>query len=223
MQEMKIISRVRKLLEAIDQSSKDTDQQATLNAQLALLVALDSTAYDEIVRSGRAFESHITAALAAVIAVPTTAIMLGVYNNEPDGGRSYIVDRVWALAIVAPASVGQAALIGALGQTRVAAAVSAALAINSQNGMGGKDTKAIVATAALDAVTGVAANWRLLPGQTAVHRAIASVPGQWLNAEINGRIIVPPGREFAMHVLADTVGSTFIGGIEWHEKQVELA
>jgi hypothetical protein len=223
MAEHKILFRVRKIVEALEAAAK-SDENPTLTEQLAQLIALDSSFYEEIVKAGRSFETHTTAALAAVIAVPTTAIMLGLYNNEPDGGRSYIIDRVWGLMIAGTAAAGQASLIGCLGQTRVAApAAAAGLLLNPLNGNGGKDTRGIAATAALDAVTGVAANWSVLPGQTGgIKVGAAATPGVFINADVNGRRIVPPGREFGMHVLADVVGSTFIGGIEYHEKQITL-
>ena len=221
--DLRLFGRIRQLLQSVDQRLAGDEEEFGLSQQGELLVALSTSPYGETVRAGRAFEVHTTAALAAVVAVPTTAIMLGIYNNEPDDGRVYIIDRAWALMAAGTAAAGQAALIGCLGQTRVASPTSASLAINSLNGMGGKDTRVINATAALDAVTGVAANWRVLPGQTGGQKVgAAATPGVYINADINGRIILPPGREFAVHVLADVVGSTFTAGIEWHEKHMEL-
>src|SRR6267143_3897886 len=92
-----ILARVRKGNEGFDSSSPDTAQQPTLNDQLEMFVALGSSAYGEIVRLGRAFEVHTPAAVAGVVAIPTTGVLLQIYNNEPDAGRSYIIDRCWAL------------------------------------------------------------------------------------------------------------------------------
>jgi hypothetical protein len=224
MMEIKLMARVRQLLQAVDQRSPGDEEAVGLSEQGELLVALATSAYGETVRCGRAFEVHTTAAVAAVVAVPTTAVLLQIYNNEPDDGRAAILDRAWALGAAGTAAAGQAALIGALGQTRVASPAAAALTINALNGMGGKDTRVIPATAALDAVTGVAGNWRLLPGQTTSSKpGAAATPGFWVNANIDGRIVLPPGRSFGIHVLADVVGSTFTVGIEWHEKNVKVA
>ena len=218
-----IAARVRQLAQAFDQRAPGDEELLSLSEQGELLVAVATSAYGEIVRIGRAFETHTTAAVAAAIAVPTTARLLGIYNGDADDGYSAIIDRVWALQLASAATAGQAALIGCLGQTRVAAPAAAALALNPLNGMSGKDSKEIITTAALDAVTGVAGNWRLLPGQTGgAHPGAAATPGMFLNAEVNGRIIVPPGRDFGVHVLADAVTSTFIVGIEWHRKNVKL-
>lgn len=221
--QMKIQGRIRKLLEALDQGSPGDDEQFVLNEQLEQLVAFGASPYGEIVRVGRAFETKTSGALAAVVAVPTVANMLSLWNGDPDGGRSLVIDRVWALNIVSTAVAGQAALIGCLGQTRVAALAASAFAKNALNGNGGNDTKVVASIANLDAVTGVVANWRLLPGQTGGSKpGAAGTPGYWVNSQVDGRIIVPPGRLFAAHVLANVIGETFICGIEWHERKMTL-
>jgi hypothetical protein len=93
------------------------------------------------------------------------------------------------------------------------------------NGLGGGngDTRArtVLTATALPAATGVAANW--MPWGPAIGApGAAATPGDGLWAPVDGRIIVPPGRFFAMHVLADVVGSTFQAFIGWHEKQIVL-
>jgi len=223
MMEIKMMARVRQLLQAIDQRSPGDEESLGLSEQGELLVALATSAYGETVRAGRAFEAHTTSAVAAVVAVPTTANLVSIWNGEPDDGKLFIIDRVWALMAASAATAGQAGIIGCLGQTRVASLAVTALAVNALNGMGGKDTRVVTSVAALDAVTGVAANWRVLPGQTGgIHVGAAATPGMFINAQVDGRIILPPGRLFAVHVFADAVGSTFTVGIEWHEKNCKL-
>jgi hypothetical protein len=223
--EVKVFGRVRKLLETLDRSSAgNAEEQLSMTEQLELAIAHGTAPYGEIVRVGRAFEVHTVAAIAAVVALPTTAAMLSLQNMEADGARALVIDRVWALNIAHTAAAGQQALIGCLGQTRVAAlGALSALPRNPLNGNGGSDSKSqsYLNAVALDAVTGVAGNWRLLPGQTGFGSSTA-LPGAWQNAEINGRIIVAPGRVFGVHVLADLVGSTYLVGIEWHEKLLTL-
>src|SRR4051812_23830042 len=110
--EMKIFGRVRQLLQGVDQASVGNPEQLTINEQLELLTASRSSAYGEITKQGRAFEIHTASAVAAVVAVPTTANLLSVWNGQDDGGRSMIIDRVWALMAVGTAVAGQAALLG---------------------------------------------------------------------------------------------------------------
>lgn len=221
--QVNIMGRIRQVLQSIDAGAVGDVEQIALNEQLEQLVAIGSSPYGEIVKAGRAYETHTSAALAAVVAVPTVVNMLSIYNGEPDGGRSYVIDRVWGQNVVSTAVASQCVLIGCLGQSRVAAIATASLAINPLNGLGGRDTRVVNSITNLDAVTGVVANWRVLPGQTGgLKTGAAATPGYFANSQVDGRIIVPPGRLFAMHVLANVVGETFIGGIEWHERQMTL-
>lgn len=223
--EFRLIARVRKILEAIDQLGPETEAAVSLNDQGEVLVANAASFYGEIVRVGRAFEVHTTAAIAAVVARPTTAVMLAIFNNEPDDGKLGIIDRAWALNEVSTAVASQAVLLGVLGQVREAPPADAALAINALNGMGGKDSRvrSILNATALPAGTGLAANWRVLPSQSGGQKpGAAATPGYFVNSQIEGRIIVPPGRYFGIHVMANVVGETFTCGIEWHEKNQKL-
>jgi hypothetical protein len=224
MSAVKVFGRIRQLLQGFDQGSTGDDEQLALTEQLELLVALGASPYGEIVKIGRSFECHTTTAVAAVVAVPSTASLLQLWNGEQQGVyRTMIIDRIWALMAAGTAAAGQGAIIVAPGQSAVVAPASAGLAFNALNGNGSKDTKAVNSTAALDAATGVAANWRVAPGQTGGQKAgAAATPGVYINAEVNGRIMLPPGRAMGIHVLADVVGSTFTVGVEWHERYIKL-
>jgi hypothetical protein len=224
--DVRILGRIRKLLEGIDAESVGADQeQVAMTQQLEQLVANGAAPYREIVKMGRAFFTSNTAGISAVVAIPTTAVMLAVYNNAPDGGRSLVIDWVAASGTAKTAAAGQAQLLCCVGQLREAAPTDAALAIKKANGYGqaGPDTicRTIIAGTALPATTGVAANW-IPMGPSIGFPGAAATPGHGLWAAVDGRIITPPGRYFAMHALADVVGSTFIGSIGWHEVQLTL-
>jgi hypothetical protein len=221
----KLFGRVRKVLEAVDASAGGDDEGYTLNQQLEMLVAPGSSPYSEVTRAGRAFYTGTTTAVAAVVAIPTTAVLLALYNNDADGGRSLVIDWVAASMAAKTAAAGQAQLLLNLGQVRETAPTDAGLAVKKANGLGSgtNDTKArtIVGGTALPAATGVAANW--IPWGPAVgFPGAAATPGGGLWAQVDGRLIVPPGRYLAVHVLADVVGSTFQGFVGWHEKQLTL-
>lgn len=223
--EMKVIGRVRKLLEAIDAASVSDDEQITLTEQLEQLIAAGSAPYAQICASGRSFQITTTTAVAAAAAIPTTTAGLSLYNGEPDGGRSYIIDFISANGVATAAAAGHAQLLALIGQVREAVPANSALIAKKMNGLGGgtNDTKArtILTGTALPATTGIAADW--FPVGPGLERAAAaSLPGQGLYWAAEGRIIVPPGRYFAMQVLADTAASTFQNCIAWHEKQFKL-
>lgn len=212
-----VLGRVRKLLEGIDASAVSDTEQLALTPQLELLVAQSSAPYREIVKMGRAFFANTTTAVASVVALPTTAVLLHLYNNEPDGGRSYVIDWVGAINIVAGAATGQSEIIANLGQTRVASPATPLATTKKANGLGGgtNDSRSIVTASALDAVTGVAAAWFPLGPAVGKPGAVAVGPSIWV--PIDGRFLVPPGRSFAIHTFSDIVTDTFQGFIGWHE------
>jgi hypothetical protein len=194
--EVKALGRIRKLLEGIDQGSVGDDEQLALTPQLEQLVALGASPYGEITRLGRAFFTGTTTAVAAVVAVPTTAVMLALYNNASDGGRSMIIDWVAASGVAKTAAAGQAQLLVNVGQVRETAPTDAALAIKKANGygQGTNDTvvRTIVGGTALPSTTGIAGQW--IPWGPAVGApGAAATPGDGLWAQVDGRLIVPPG------------------------------
>lgn len=220
-----LIGRVRKVLEAIDAESQGNEATLVLTQQLELLTAQGAPPYSEVVRAGRAFWTGTTTAVAAVVAIPTTAVLFALFNNDADGGRSLIIDWVAAQNVVSTAVVCQAQILGLIGQVRETAPTDAALSIKKRNGLGSgtNDTKArtIVGGTALPGTTGVAANWCPI-GQAATKPSAVATPGYGMYQRIDGDIIIPPGRYFAMHVIANVVGETFQGFVGWHEKQLAI-
>jgi hypothetical protein len=224
--DIRIFGRIRKLLEGIDAEVPGGDpRDITLNQQLELIIASGSTPNEELVRIGRAFWTGTTSAIAAVVAIPTTAITLAIYNNDVDSGRSLIIDWVAASGVAKTAAAGQQQLLGLIGQLRETAPTDAALTIKKRNGLGTGTTdsrvRTIVGGTALPGTTGLAANWFPL-GPSFGSPGAGATPGNGAYFDVMGNIIVPPGRYFAMHVLADVVGSTYQGFIGWHEKQIAL-
>jgi hypothetical protein len=126
---------------------------------------------------------------------------------------------------VSTAVAASANILGMVGQLREAAPADSGLVPTKLNGMGGgtNDTRArtILNATALPATTGIAANWFVLSPVFAKAGA-AATPGYGWFQPIDGRIIVPPGRYFALHVLANVVGETFLAYIDWHEITTQL-
>jgi hypothetical protein len=173
-----------------------------------------------------AFYTGTTSAVAAVVAIPSTAVGFALYNNAADGGRSMVIDWVAASGVAKTAAAGQAQLLCLPGQLREAAPTDAALAIKKANGYGTgtNDTVArtILTATALPATTGITGNWVPI-GPAVGAPGAAATPGDGLWAAVDGRFITPPGRYFAVTVLADVVGSTFQLFVGWHEAQLQLA
>jgi hypothetical protein len=162
--------------------------------------------------------------VAAVVAIPTVAHMFAIFNNAEDAGRTVIIDWACAVNAVSTAVACQATLLGLVGQLREATPADALMPIKKANGKGAalSDTSVRTILAGnLPATTGLATNWRPL-GPSITKAGAATTPGYCVYADLDGKIQVPPGRYFALHVLANVVGETFIPFVGWHEKQIFL-
>ena len=191
------------------------------------LVAAGDAKYTDITRSG-GFIYRNSTAVAAVVALPTTATNTAFRNSADDGGPSVIIDAIFALQIGnGAAAFGQWGMIYVMGQTRVASQAVDVLIPRKTNGLGSTTgqvgtvvTQSIGGTA-LDAVTGVAIGW--MPIGPTVHAVVASLPGTQMWAPVDGRLILPPGHIIGLHVLGSSVTPTFVMGMMWHEKVIALA
>ena len=199
-----------------------------LTQQLEQLQALSST-HCPMVAEGRAFYIRATTAVAAVVAKPTTAQMMSIYNDEPEGGRSLIIDWVSAMNVVSTAVASQATIIVNNGLIRVAAPTDSGLIPKKRNGMGSvsnavvrrQDTKVLsIVTGALNASQGIAHCW--IPVASNYKMGVVTPAFYTVHRNFRGEFIVPPGRMFATHVIANVIGETFTMSIGWHEKQLTL-
>lgn len=222
--EINTLGRVRKLSESYDIEAPGNNAQLALTQQIELLIAAGVSPYQETTRPGRSVVLHTTTAIAAVVAMPTTAHMYAIYNNEPDGGESFVVDWIAANNIVSTAVVVQAQMLVCVGQVRETAPTDATVANIKMNSLGVRNDvnlTSILNATALPGTTGIAANW--LPwGDSVTKPSAVGTPGYGLWKPVEGRIIVAPGRYFAVHVLANVVGETFLAYIAGHMKQLTL-
>lgn len=185
----------------------------------AILVAQGASAFEEINRLGTMYSVVNTTAVASVIALPTTACALGLYNNAADGGKSMVIDAVFAIAIVVEATINQAGLLWYLGDARETALTDALIA-RRHNGMGTGSPIALCAAGGAIMTSAAAIDWR--PIGQAFGQTVTSLPGLQLYERVDGMIIIPPGRMFGLNVMSNDVTTTFVCGAIWHEKQLTL-
>lgn len=190
-----------------------------------LLVAHGAADYEDATRSGKRFIMRNTTPIAGVTAIPTQAFNCAFTNSDPDGGRSMIIDAIFSMQSgIASAALDQVGMIWLLTQTREAVLTDAVLIPRKLNGVGASsDTCCFISipAEALEAIGGVAPGW--MPVGNSVITAVTTLYGMALWAEVNGRIIVPPGRVLALHMMVSETTPTFNMGIMWHEKQITLA
>lgn len=191
--------------------------------QQNLLAAAGAPWYQETTRRGT-WSVNTTTAVASLTGLPTTAHGFAIQNQAPDAGPSVVIDAVGVLITVNSAALPHVGIIGNLGQTRVANVTDAGLAVKSMNGMGQVAghplVKSLLTGTALDAVTGVVANW--FPIGDSFNAAVTSLPGLQKVVPIDGRIVVAPGRMFALHTLGSVTSSSAQFYIWFHMEQMSL-
>ena len=166
----KILAKIRGIMMDLLPAGRE-DEQPQLSGKAEQLIAHGAAPYQEIVRQGRAFIANTTTAVATVTAIPSTAYGFIIYNNESDGGRSYVIDQIGALYTVnSGAALVHVGIIGCLGLVRESIPSAATGATPKQlNGMGNSDTKVKVVLNAdnawaggagvMPSTTGIAGNW----------------------------------------------------------------
>ncbi len=159
------------------------------------------------------------AAFAPVALMPTILANIVLFNGEPVGGKSYIIDSVWAIAIT---SIGAASSITLLGQQRNAGIAaptdSATTLITSRVGKPTYTGKALKDVA--NSAFALANKWTPL-GFSSNHPSTAI--GVGAIADVLGRFIIPPGSAFCANLVASTAGGTMVQGIDWFEAQLDMA
>ncbi len=145
-----------------------------------------------------------------VAGMPTTRAELALYNGEPGGGASYIIDSIWFLSLTSITALSNASIIY---QVASAAALTndTAQLINSPIGSvyGGRALRAV-------AVTTLTANkWAVLASAT--NAATASI-GFGAVAEVNGGIVVRPGMTLGVNAVVGTATGTSLMGFSWREE-----
>lgn len=177
----------------------------------------------ELTRLGRTFERAIPtgSAFTHVAAWPTTRAELVLKNGEVAGGKSYILDAVWAAN--AATSITAASAYTMLGQivNSHATDVTDNTAVLTWNRAGVGTYSSLSKCAVNNTAYGIASKWSVLPVAQAAGAA-ASI-GLAAYADLWGSWILPPGAIFLANLITGTATGTAIMGIVWHEVQLPLA
>jgi hypothetical protein len=214
----KIAARVRGLF-AIDSAENREDEQVCMNTRGDLVVAQSLPELTELVRLGNSF--HIlSAATAALTAVPTTTAGHSLWNGEPATGKCYAIDSFGTVEVVTDATQqNSVALFAMMNRGIITAPTDAGLSKGSMSGRayGGKCRTAAAVTVVNDVWT---PHGPSAPGATAFAGAVWRVH----EAQVRGLYLVPPGGLFSI-AAAKTVAtaSQIQYFIRWHEVQIKYA
>lgn len=182
-----------------------------------LYVAADLPGLTDLVNKGVVWSVIEASGVASVIALPTTTAQLTLYNNEPPGGKSYVLLRIFAIITSVPAGLSQLGLAYCVNRltptTRPTADIAAASIRNLKALAPAYGGNAIVDLAA----TIVDDGW--MPVGYSNLNALSGV-GWQLDVWLDGLMLLPPGGEFSIAAVASTTTVNTRSGMTWAEVQL---
>jgi hypothetical protein len=168
--------------------------------------------FANLVNSGCVWQAK-SATTACVIAVPTTAAILGLQNGEPDGGKSYVILAAGAIQIASPASMCTLGLIHSPQIAKPGTALTADVTVikNLKPRMGGYSGFAILD----NGPTIVDDGWFPLGKPAALN--IASLFGANIWHDVDGMVVIPPGGVWGLSCIANATTVTVQIAVVWAE------
>ena len=179
--------------------------------------------YAQLVAEGRVWRAQeANAGTASVVALPTTAGLFTIGNNEPDDGLWYVPLFAYAFAVSDAAAIDHFSLTGCLSQIpAVTGGISVTLTqdiakttIKSMCGVrgGGYNGRAI-----LDAGVSVTDDLWFPLGPSSGSTAVASGAGAVSWCPINGYFLIPPKTNFSMVSIATSTSNVTMKGLIYAE------
>lgn len=159
-----------------------------------------------------------TAAVAGLVVRPTTVSLITIFNGEAPGGKSLVIDRLFAFNLVTAAAQTMFSL-WYCNHTQPINVAKPANEIVTLRGTGdGREpdngtVRVEVDGTVLDDGWFPCGNWG--EGEEA-----GVLPGAAIEWECNGRLIVRPKAALSLHVVAGTVAEDFTVGASWWRTQV---
>ena len=159
---------------------------------------------------GYGYEAMATAAVASLVVRPSTLSMATLFNNESGGGKSYVIERAFAHNLVAAAQCVSTLwlCVHPVGMT------APTNDITVRNNTGGKAAGGSLAM--FDIAAAVVADGWFPWGQDSTTVTVTT-PGGVLEANVAGRIVVPPQAAISIQVVSSVNTSTFCSGFHWFE------
>ena len=165
-----------------------------LNENGDLQIAHGMPRYTDIVRKGARWSVQTATAFAPGVALPTTVAVLELANKSLT--KSMILDRVWAWQLLGTAAAQGFAIWGQVGATVLSA--NTALVIYSSNGNTSYASASGTEIQTAINQTVVASGWELIA--SAYGATAAATPMGGFAGEVEGRLIVPPGKSLHLMV-----------------------
>ncbi len=170
--------------------------------------------FTEMVRLNSGWSSMAVVAVAGLVVRPTVTAAFEIWNGNPAGGASLIVEDLFTFNLVATAIQGTYSVWACVTAEKAAPSAGANVTVNGMSGRtyGGKVICGLGTTV-------VANGWRPYGTSPAFGLGTAT-PGGALVANLDGRLIVPPQCSLAIHTVSQTTAWTFQNGASWFERTI---
>ncbi len=173
------------------------------------LVSWGLPPYAEMTRLGQGWSTMSVTALAALTTRPTTTAGVEIYNANPVGGATLVIDRIFCEWRLATAVASSAVMYAMVGPQTAPTAGAFTVRGNSGKGYPGAVTTSISQT--------VVDNGWFPWGNSITAALAAATPNGGQDSRAEGRLLVPPGHALCLHVVASVTGDTFVQGASWYE------
>lgn len=202
---------------SIPNYAEGEDRPMAITNRGSVLSSNDLPLLASTVNTGGSYWASTTTAAAPVVAIPTTAALIGLWNGEPDNGKCYIIDSIFVVQTAITAAVQNVGILVNMSQAQIPTAIAATITPRSMRGnktYGGSARIAVGIT--LNGTDGVASNW--MPMGTTPSAQNTLQIGTIVDYDVQGRLIVPPKGQLSLSALAGAATATSIQiGFRWHE------
>jgi hypothetical protein len=203
------------------------DEQPLIDAQGRQARSEGLPPLTQLVSHGSSYQVRTTTAAAPVTAIPSTACLLGLWNGEPDNGKSYIIDSVFLVRVATSAAFQEATILANVSIATIPTAIANTLTprplAGNRVGYGGNARVAVGITLAAVA-GGATTNW--FPVGSSGHNIAGGATnlGGTLEVDCKGRFIIPPKGQFSLSVIAPVATASSVQvGVRWHEVLLPVA
>lgn len=201
-------------------SGDGNDKKIEVTDDGDLLVAFGLPPYAEMTRQGGGWSAISTAAVAALVVRPSTTALFTLWNGEGSGGKSYVIDRLFAHQLVSGAAesrFGIWACVHPAGMTNPGVDIA-----RSATNLVGNSGKPYGGLAVVGVDETVVDNGWFPWGNSVSVEPTGVLPGAQVAVPVEGRLIVPPQGGLSLHVVASSVNEDFTIGCAWYEHQLDL-
>lgn len=186
-----------------------------------LLAAQGLPPYVEMARLGGGFSLIATTAVAALVVRPSTVAALTLWNGEAATGKSYVIDRAFTHCLVSGAESGRFGIWLCLHPSGTARPGDTDITASATN-FTGNTGKTYNGLAACDVGDTVVDNGWFPWGNSADYELTGVLPGASIDADVGGRLIVPPSGAISITVVGSMADATFCSGFSWYEVVLDL-